>query len=172
MWTIPQKIYFILYALTAKWLPESRHMKIAKRLREFWARRIVSGMGTSVNVERGAVFTPELIIGSHSGIGINAELYGPVTIGDYVMMGPEVVVYTRNHKHSPGEEFGKQGYEDYKPVKIGNNVWIGRRVMFMPGSGCGNNTVIAAGAVVTKQFPSNVIVGGVPGKVIGTITSQ
>lgn len=172
MWTTKKKIYYILYVITAKWLPESRHMKIAKKLRGFWARRIISDMGTSVNVERGARFSPELKIGSHSGIGINAELYGPVIIGERVLMGPEVIAYTQNHKHEQGIEFGKQGYEDVKPVKIGNNVWIGRRAMFMPGSEVGNNVVVAAGTIVTKKFPSDVIVGGVPAKIIEPTRKQ
>lgn len=54
-------------------------------------------------------------------------------------------------------------------MTIGNNVWIGRRVMFMPGSAVGDNVVVAAGAVVTKKFPSNVVVGGVPARIIGSI---
>lgn len=82
------------------------------------------------------------------------------------MMGPEVVVYTRNHKHEKGVAFCEQGYEDYVPVEIGNNVWIGHRVMFMPGSSVGSNVVIGAGAVVTGNFGDNVIIGGVPAKVI------
>lgn len=169
MWTIKKKIYYVMYSVSAKWLPESRHMKYEKLLRRFLAGRIVSRMGKSVNVERGAVFSPDLEIGSYSGIGVRAELYGPVNIGNYVMMGPEVVVYTQNHKHEYGIEFGKQGYEDVMPVTIGNNVWIGRRVMFMPGSAVGDNVVVAAGAVVTKKFPSNVVVGGVPARIIGSI---
>lgn len=83
------------------------------------------------------------------------------------MMGPEVVMYTENHKHELSRiPFGKQGFEETKPIVIGNNVWIGRRVMFMAGSGCGDNVIIAAGTVVTKKFPSNVIIGGVPAKIL------
>lgn len=169
MWTRKTKIAYILYSLTAQWLPESRHMKIAKRMRYFWTKKIVSYLGPGVNVEKGAKFTPELKIGHDSGIGVNAELYGPIEIGTSVLMGPEVVVYTRNHKHEAGSTFMSQGYEAVQPVIIGNNVWIGRRAMFMPGSGIGDNSVVAAGSVVTKCFPANVIVGGVPAKVLGTI---
>ena len=161
MWTTKKKICYIGYCLTAKWLPESRHMKAAKKLRAFWTKGIIASMGENVNVERGARVSPEVCVGSDSGIGVNCELYGPVCIGKDVMMGPECVFYTRNHKHDlNGVPFGKQGYEDPKPVVIGNNVWIGRRVMFMAGSGVGDNCVVAAGSVVTKLFPSNVVVGG------------
>ena len=83
------------------------------------------------------------------------------------MMGPEVVIYTQNHRHElSGIPFGRQRFESVKPVKIGNNVWIGRRTMFMAGSGCGDNVIIAAGSVVTKVFPSNIVIGGAPAKII------
>lgn len=83
------------------------------------------------------------------------------------MMGSEVVIYTQNHRHELSDiPFGRQGFESVKPVKIGNNVWIGRRVMFMAGSGCGNNVIVADGSVVTKVFPSNVVIGGSSAKII------
>ena len=85
------------------------------------------------------------------------------------MMGPEVVCYTQNHKHGLGETFIEQGYEETQPVSIGNNVWIGRRAMFLQGASIGNNVVVAAGAVVAKQFGDNVIIGGVPARIIGKI---
>lgn len=86
-----------------------------------------------MNVERGAKFTPELFIGNNSGIGINCELYGPITIGNDVMMGPEVVICTQNYKHEAGSAFRKQGYEEKSPVIIGDNVWIGRRTIDYAG---------------------------------------
>ena len=169
MWNKKKKIVYLLYCLTAKWLPESRQSVLAKKIRRYFARKIVVRLGKEVNVERGARFDAGLSIGNNSGIGINCELYGPITIGNDVMMGPEVVIYTQNHKHETGDVFWKQGFEEKKPVIIGDNVWIGRRVMIMPGCTIGDNSVIAAGAVVTSSFENNVILGGVPAKVIGTI---
>ena len=169
MLTVRTKSAYIAYVLFAKWLPKSSHFSVAKKLRSFWAKKILKKSGKNVNVERGAVFSPDTEIGDNSGIGINCEIYGPVSIGNNVMMGPEVVVYTRNHKHDKGIPFLEQGYEDYNPVFIGNNVWIGRRVMFMPGSSVGSNVVIGAGAVVTGNFGDDVIIGGVPAKIIGKI---
>lgn len=170
MWTLKTKVYYILYKLTASWLPESRHLKMAKILRNFWASHIISEFGKNINIERNAKFTPELRIGDESGIGVNAEVYGTVIIGKYVMMGPEVIIYTRNHKHKISKEaFFQQGYEDVRPVTIGDNVWIGRRAMFMPGSAIGKNSVVAAGTVVTKKFGDGLIIGGVPAKIIGYV---
>ena len=55
--------------MTAAWLPESRHFKLAKKFRGFWAKRIVQDMGNNVNIERGACMTPDVRIGNDSGIG-------------------------------------------------------------------------------------------------------
>lgn len=169
MWTRKEKVLYVLYQVTASWLPESRHLRIAKKWRAYWAKHIIKTMGNNVNIEHGARFSPELQIGNGSGVGVDCEIYGPVTIGDNVMMGPECVFYTQNHRHDTESDlpFGKQGFEEPRPIRIGSNVWIGRRAMFMPGSGVGDNCVVAAGSVVTKVFPSNVVVGGVPARIIG-----
>ena len=172
MWTYKTKILFICYKLFASWLPISQRASFAKKWRTFFAKRIIKQCGENVNIERGAVFTPDLSIGSNSGIGINCEVYGSVTIGNDVMMGPEVVIYTSDHQHLiSSEPFWKQG-SSISEVTIGNNVWIGRRAMFMAGSSVGDNVVVAAGAVVTKQFGDGVIVGGVPAKIIGRLEKE
>lgn len=169
MWNKKQIVQYILYRVSAAWLPESNHSKICKNIRGYWVKHIVQHTGYNVNIERGARFTPELVIGNNSGIGIDCEVYGPVEIGHSVMMGPEVIIYTRNHKHHSDKLFIEQGYDNIEPVKIGNNVWIGRRAMFMPGSSVGDDSIVAAGAIVTKKFGDKVIIGGVPARIIGYI---
>lgn len=170
MWSVKKKFFYVLYCFLGKWLPESRHfMRIPQKVRGWFARRIMDHVGMGVNIERGAYFTPECKIGNDSGIGVKCEVYGPVTIGNNVMMGPEVIIYTANHNHDVSEvPFRKQGYST-KPVTIGDNVWIGRRTMFMAGSSVGNNVIIAAGSVITKNIPDNVLVGGVPAKIISSL---
>lgn len=169
MWTYKKKILYIVYTIFAKWLPQSSHSLISKKIRFIFGRSVMNECGENVNIERGAVFSPEVKIGNNSGIGIKSEIYGYTTIGKDVMMGPEVIIYTQNHKHNINDSFYKQGYEDHKPVKIGDNVWIGRRSMFMPGSEVGNNVVVSAGSVVTKKFENNVIIGGVPASILKKI---
>ena len=167
MWTKGKKIKFLLYRMTGYWLPESRHSSFAKKVRQFWAKRIVKMCGKNVNIERGAVFGPEISIGDRSGIGVNCELYGPVTIGKDVMMGPEVIIYTSGHNFSRMDvPMMDQGSTPSEPVTIGDDVWIGRRVMIMPGVTIGNGCVIGAGAVVTKDIPSYSVAAGVPAKVV------
>lgn len=94
----------------------------------------------------------------------------PVHIGHNVMIGPNVDIYTVNHPlNAAGRaEYMAQGF----PVTIGNNVWIGGKATIMPNVTIGNNVVIAAGAVVTKDVPDNVLVGGVPAKIIKSIPDE
>lgn len=167
MWSKKSRILYLLYKLTASWLPISQRSKFAKFLRTAWAKRIIANCGSNVNVERNASFSPALSIGDNSGIGINCEVYGPVVIGKDVMMGPEVVIYTGGHCHNRVDvPMREQGDSEVCPVIIGNDVWIGRRAMIMPGVTIGDGCVIAAGAVVTKDIPPYSIAGGVPARVV------
>jgi len=167
MWTIKTKIIYILYLIFASWLPQSGRLKLAKKIRGFFAKRIVLHFGKNVNIEKKASFTPGLSIGDNSGIGISSEINGPVTIGKNVMMGPEVVIYTSGHRFDRIDiPMMEQGSTDTEPVIIGDDVWIGRRVIIMPGVRIGTGCVIGAGAVVTKNVPDYSVVGGVPAKII------
>ena len=93
---------------------------------------------------------------------------GELSIGTDVMMAPECVIISSNHEFSNVDvPMRLQGYQEEVPLEIGNDVWIGRRVMIMPGvRKIGNGVIIAAGAVVTKDIPVYVIVGGVPAIII------
>ena len=87
-----------------------------------------------------------------------------VHIGDNVMIGPGTLITTVGHPLSP---LGRRKHLAFaKPVRIGNDVWIGGNVTILPGVTIGNNVVVAAGAVVTKDIPDNCIVGGVPARKI------
>ena len=167
MWNTKTKILYVLYSIFAAWLPESRRMKIGYKLRYFFGKRIVSYCGRNVNFEKNSYFTPLLSIGDNSGIGVNCEVNGEVSIGNDVMMGPEVVIYTSGHNHERTDiPMRLQGMSESSPVTIGNDVWIGRRAIIMPGVHIGDGCIIGAGAVVTKDVPSFSVVGGVPAKII------
>ncbi len=97
--------------------------------------------------------------------GCQFQDQGGITIGDYVLIGPKTVIATLNHGFVPEE----RGALDPKPVKIGERVWIGANVTVLPGVTIGENAIVAAGAVVTKDVPPNTIVGGVPAKQIGVV---
>lgn len=108
----------------------------------------------------------EISIGHRSGIGVNCSIRGPLTIGEDVMMGPDVVILTHTHKISDITIPMRQQGSEIRPVTIGNDVWIGMRSIIMPGVTVGNGVIIGAGAVVTKDVPDYAVVGGVPAKII------
>lgn len=93
-----------------------------------------------------------------------------VTIGNNVLIGPNVSLYTPNHAMDADER--KAGYERSLPINIGDNVWISGSVTIVPGVTIGDNTIIGAGSVVTKDIPANVIAAGVPCRVIRPITEK
>lgn len=87
-----------------------------------------------------------------------------VTFGDDVFVGPDCGFYTAGHPIEYSER--NKGLEYARPIKVGNNVWLGGGVKVMPGVTIGNDVVVAAGAVVTKDLPDHCIAGGNPAKVI------
>ena len=93
---------------------------------------------------------------------------GKITIGDYVMLGPKVSLYTANHPIDPVVR--RYHHDQGLPITIGDNVWIGGNTVVCPGVTIGENTVIGAGSVVTHDIPANVVAAGNPCKVIRPIT--
>ena len=87
-----------------------------------------------------------------------------IYIGDCTMLGPNVVIATAGHPIDP--ELRKRGLQYNLPVHIGRNCWLGAGVIVMPGITIGDNTVIGAGSVVTKDIPSGVVAVGNPCKVL------
>lgn len=87
-----------------------------------------------------------------------------VTIGDDVQIGPHVQLLTPIHPIEPGPRRAK--WEAARPIAIGDNVWLGGGVIVCPGVTIGENTVVGAGAVVTKDLPPNVVAVGNPARVI------
>ena len=148
-------------------MKSSVQSKFAMRARYWMASRFVEHCGKNVNFEHGAKFNPELAIGDNSGVGVNCVVSGRTYIGDDVMMGPDCIMYSYSHAHDRLDiPMTEQGFEKATPIHIGNDVWIGARVIILPGVTVGNHVIIGAGAVVTKDVPDYAIVGGSPAKII------
>ncbi|HCM32551.1 DapH/DapD/GlmU-related protein [Chryseobacterium sp.] len=125
-------------------------------------------------LENVAVFTPIYInYGKHLNIGKNVFInfdctfltLGGITIEDDVLIGPKVSLITENHPLEPQYRKGLIG----KSILIKKNAWIGADATILPGVTIGENAVVAAGAVVSQDVPDNVVVGGIPAKIIKTI---
>jgi maltose O-acetyltransferase len=162
---------FIVYKYFAKKLPVSydRFGRLAKKLRYFLTKNFIQECGINVNIEKGATFGSDLIIGENSGIGINAQISSNVKIGRNVMMAPEVLILTSNHNFdSLNKTMIEQGSGETKQVVIEDDVWIGQRTIILPGVTIAKGTVVGAGSVVTKSFPENSVIAGNPAKVIKT----
>ena len=93
-----------------------------------------------------------------------------IYVGDYTMFGPNVVVATAGHPILP--MLRQQGYQYNFPVRIGSNCWLGAGVIVLPGVTIGDNTVIGAGSVVTKDIPANVVAVGNPCRVLRPISER
>lgn len=93
--------------------------------------------------------------------------HGGVTLGDGCQIGHNVVFATLNHGMAPED----RGTTYPAPIRLGKNVWVGSNATILQGVSIGDNSIVAAGAVVTHNVPKNVIVAGVPAKIIKTIDS-
>lgn len=161
----------ILYYLLARHLPESEFpfFKISKKVRECLCRRIFKSCGRNVNVEKGVFFGTgsEITLGDNSGIGINARISGPIDIGNNVMMGPDVIIYTQDHKYDRIDmPMIQQGSTNREKVIIEDDVWIGARVIILKGVHIRRGAIIGAGSIVTKDVLDNEVVAGNPARLI------
>ncbi len=125
-------------------------------------------------VGEGVEFTPPFHIdyGSRIRIGrgtfINNDFVaiggGEISIGTDVLIGPGARLYTPNHAIDPVRR--REGYERNSPITIGDNVWLGGSVVICPGVTIGENSIVGAGSVVTKDIPANVVAAGNPARVL------
>ena len=102
--------------------------------------------------------------GSWVNFGLTALDVAPIVIGQDVLIGPNCSLYTAIHPTEPGPRRAK--WESAAPITLGDNVWLGGSVVVCPGVTIGENSIIGAGAVVTRDIPANSIAVGNPARVI------
>jgi len=108
---------------------------------------------------------PKIIIGNNFYMNADCHLLGEITIGDDVQIGPQTVIWGRDHLFAKKTKINQQGYLRAS-ITIGNDVWIGAHVTILKGIKIGNGAVIGAGSVITKNIPNNAIIVGNPGKIV------
>ncbi len=167
---IKRALGYFLYYFIARHLPCSTvpYALGARHVRSFCAKLMLDSCGKNVNIEHGAFLASGkgIEIGDNSGIGLNCRITGPLTIGKDVMMAPGVNIVTQNHEISDTEIPMRLQTAEKKKVTIEDDVWIGVNAIILPGITIGKGSVIAGGAVVTKDVAPYHIVGGNPAKVI------
>ncbi len=169
------KLYLILFYGFANHLPDSYSVifgKISNKIRIMICRRIFKECGNVSTINRGVYFGngKDVVIGDYSGIGANCSIPNDICIGKFVMMGPDLYCITYGHEVSDTETpMCFQGHVE-KPknsnIVIEDDVWIGARCIISKRRRIGKGSILAAGAVVTKDTPPYAIVGGNPAKVI------
>ncbi len=108
----------------------------------------------------------DVLVGDYTRIGLHNTIIGPVTIGSHVNLAQGITVTALNHNFSDATlRIDQQGVST-QPVTIGDDVWVGANAVILPGVTVGSHSVVAAGAVVTKDVPEHTLVAGVPAKVI------
>ena len=111
----------------------------------------------------------DVIIGDHTRIGLHNTIIGPVTIGSHVNLAQGITITALNHNFSDAEKRIDEQGVNTTPVVIEDDIWIGANAVILPGVTIGQHSVVAAGAIVTKDVPPHSLVAGVPAKVIKQI---
>ena len=124
------------------------------------------GEGTVVRPPFAVDYGSNVTLGSRTLVNYHLTLadVAAITIGDDCQIGPNVQLLTPIHPSAPGPR--RERLERAEPIVIGDNVWLGGGVTVLPGVSIGNNAVIGASAVVTKDMPANVVAVGNPARVI------
>ncbi|GIB63513.1 maltose acetyltransferase family protein [Vibrio cholerae] len=134
-------------------------------------KSLLGSTGNNIHIE--STFNCDYGLNIHVGENFYANFgcvildVAEVCIGDNCFIAPQVGIYTATHPIDPIQR--NSGLEFGKPIRIGNNCWIGGHATINPGVTLGDNVVVASGAVVTKSFGSNIVIGVNPARVLKAI---
>lgn len=168
--TISRVFWRIIYEWIARRLPDTIWFYplnvIGSHLRVFCIRHFIEECGWDVRVGSNVTVSFGCRLGNHVTVNEDCRL-ASISVEDHVMIAPGLYTIIRNHEYKSMDiPIDEQGYFKETPPRIGRNVWIGARVILLPGVVIGEGAILAVGAVVTKDVPPFAVVGGVPATII------
>lgn len=165
-----RKIMNKLFAIATVILPTYNMIKATNNVKGFFAKRAYNKISNKVNWGRDIRISGENFqIGENSSVGTRARIQTPLIIGNDVMMGANVKIFRENHKTDRTDiPMNCQGMTHAELLTIGNDVWICDSVIITPGcKNIGSGSILAAGAVITKDIGEYEIWGGNPARLVG-----
>ncbi len=134
-------------------------------------RKLTCGPGAAISPDVSFAHPERIAIGENVSIGSRCHLWagpsrGRIIIGDNCLFGPEVLLTTANYRFNDGSPVTLQPMDE-ADIVLGKDVWLGARVIVLPGVSIGDGAIVGAGSVVTKSLPAGAIVVGQPGRVVG-----
>lgn len=163
---ISDLVVWLIYTHFISKIPYTIGINIKKPLTKKLFKEV--GTGTSISTNVRLLCSQQISIGKHVGIARDVTLdgRGGLEIGDDTMIGFESIILTSTHNSNRKDIPIREQGLFYDSVKIGKDVWVGTRVIILPGVIIGDGAIIGANAVVTKDVPPSTIIGGVPAKFI------
>lgn len=159
---------YVFYTAILRFTPEDYrpYALFFPALRNWVVSRYVISCGKNLRVMHGAEISPNIRAGANNALGTRCMIQSNVTLGDNVIMGPDVKIYSKNHAFDRTDIPVREQGDTHHETTLGNDVWVGANVLIMAGVTVGNHCILAAGAVVAKDVPDYAIVGGNPAKII------
>ncbi len=165
---LKRKLSYFFYIAFFRFTPEDYrpYSFFFPLLRRKLAEMFLLECGKHLRVKHNCDVSPNIRVGDFSEFGQHCLIHADVTLGSYVIMGPNDKIYTRNHIFNDLKKpIALQG-KNSKPTRIGDDVWIGANVVITAGVNVGSHSIIAAGSIVTKDVPDYAMVGGNPAVLI------
>lgn len=163
-----RQINRIAFHIADRLLPAYKHCRWGNKVKNIFARNAFAHVGKNVNWGRKVLISSDFRIGDFPGVGDGVRIPKGVTIGNDVMMGKDLKIFTKNHRSDRTDiPMRLQGFTEISPLVIGNDVWIGDNVIITAGC-CqiGDGSILVAGSVVTKNVEPYSVVGGNPARII------
>ena len=166
--SVKRKIFYVLYHMFAKQLPRTYmpYSLGSKYIRYFMVKNFIDKCGKNIKIQTGVLLSPFIEIGDNCEINENVRIRENIIIGDDVLIAPNVQLISINHQYKDKNiSMNKQGnIEGY--IKIENDVWIGTNAIVLSDVTLHKGSIVAAGAIVTKDVLAYTIVAGNPAKKI------